>query len=863
MASSPPVGVVGLLFTDIEGSTRLARDLGSAWADMLAEHHAILRWAIDSRGGWLDSSEGDAVFATFAGPRLAAAAAVAAAQSLRARQWPPLVGELRVRMGLHVGLVERSENGYVGLEIHRAARIAAAAQGGQLLVSGLAQAVVGDALQVEDLGLHRLKDFPDPEHLFCAVIDGRGKAAFPPPRTLGVRPTNLPANRPWLVGRDDDVRRLAACLIEGSTRLLTVTGPGGSGKTSVALRVGMDVLDHFPGGVWWVPLTNVTDPKHVLSSVASVVQAGNDDSGDLIENVSSRFDQFDALLILDNVEHLLGAAPDIGELVDRSSTIRVLVTSQAPLQLTHEQVYHLGPLDEEAAVEVLTGGLDGPATPGDLGNPAERQAAAEVARQLDYLPLALSLAAPRLRVLTASQLRDRLATSAVDLLSGGSRDGLQRHQSLQATLDWTLDLLEPGPQRLFATLGVFAAPPALSDVEAVATVAGRSSVVNDLASLLDFALVRRIEEGDGVARFYLPEALRQEASARLRGAPEAARIQRAHAIHVEQSLARAEPPGFHTVSVWKEMVRLDADVDIALSWASKHDPALADGIAIRWIFSLMSRGRGRDVRRLLAELRTEPGSQPRSLRMRVLAVRSWLATIQGNMDASHQLIEQAIELASDEDPADLAVLLMNHGFNESLRGDHAVGLRMCARATKIAASISLPAWVMALVYESQVQMDAGHLDIAEGQVDLAAQLTRQSDAFGGHWLDTVRGDLAVARGDPASALRWYSRSLLTAEIDKAYSQVLPDLSTIGNCLAQLGRDREAYEVWGMAYSQCFELSGNVDYADRNLIRRSLAASHLATPQDLDLAMDRGRATPPGERGNRARAVAAKAAEAST
>ena len=154
-------------------------------------------------------------------------------------------------------------------------------------------------------------------------------------------------------------------------------------------------------------------------------------------------------------------------------------------------------------------------------------------------------------------------------------------------------------------------------------------------------------------------------------------------------------------------------------------------------------------------------------------------------------------------------------------------------------------------------------DIAEGQVDLAAQLTRQSDAFGGHWLDTVRGDLAVARGDPASALRWYSRSLLTAEIDKAYSQVLPDLSTIGNCLAQLGRVRDAYEVWGMAYSQCLELWGDVDYADRNLIRRSLATTHGATPQDLDLAMDCGRATPPGERGNRARAVAAKAAEAST
>jgi class 3 adenylate cyclase len=197
-SSEPPVGTIAMLFTDVEGSTRLATQLGPRWAEVLAEHHRIVGGAIAAEGGWVDGTEGDAYFATWSDPAAAARAAVASLRALRAHAWPADVGELKVRMGLHVGHVERTGTGYVGLEVHRAARVGAAAHGGQLLLSAAARELIRDAVATEPVGSHRLKDFPMPEVLFCAVVDGLGAASFPPPRAHAARPTNLPAGLPRL-----------------------------------------------------------------------------------------------------------------------------------------------------------------------------------------------------------------------------------------------------------------------------------------------------------------------------------------------------------------------------------------------------------------------------------------------------------------------------------------------------------------------------------------------------------------------------------------------------------------------------------------------------------------------------------------
>src|SRR4051794_38784124 len=263
----PPTGTVALLFTDIEGSTALAGALGGDWAAVLAGHHEVVGGAIAAHGGYVDRTEGDAFFAVFADPSAAVAAAVGAQRGVRARRWPTADGRLRVRMGLHAGHVERAAPGEVGLEIHRAARVAAATHGGQVLLTDAIVTLARGAVETDDLGEHRLKNFPLPERLHCAVIDGEGAASFPPPRTLAVRPTNLPADDRLLIGREPELAELTAAFGAGE-RLVTVTGMGGTGKTRLAIAAGGELLDMHPGGVWWVPLAGATGAEAALSALA-------------------------------------------------------------------------------------------------------------------------------------------------------------------------------------------------------------------------------------------------------------------------------------------------------------------------------------------------------------------------------------------------------------------------------------------------------------------------------------------------------------------------------------------------------------------------------------------------------------------
>ncbi|HEY2653934.1 MAG TPA: adenylate/guanylate cyclase domain-containing protein, partial [Solirubrobacteraceae bacterium] len=343
-----PAGTIAMLFTDIEGSTSLTARLGERWPAVLQAHHGLLTEAIEAEGGYIDGTEGDAFFATFDDPGAGLRAAVAGQRALRAHAWPEDMGELRVRMGLHAGHVDRGPTGYVGLEVHRAARVGAAAHGGQLLLTAAARELAGDQIPLEFLGAHRLRDFPSPVQLYCAVIDGRGASAFPPPRTYDVRPTNLPAGVPSLVGRDEDLRRVRAALIEDGERVVTVTGRGGAGKTSLALVVGSELLEEHPGGVWWVPLS---DSSALIDVIASATGADRDVEGSAAEAIVGRLRAAGpVLLILDNLEHLLDTAPGLQSLLDALPDLRLLLTSQVPTRLADERIVPLDALDDEAAL---------------------------------------------------------------------------------------------------------------------------------------------------------------------------------------------------------------------------------------------------------------------------------------------------------------------------------------------------------------------------------------------------------------------------------------------------------------------------------------------------------------------------------
>ena len=314
-------------------------------------------------------------------------------------------------MGMHVGYVDRGATGYVGLEVHRAARVAAAAHGGQLLLTGAARGLVGEAIVLEPLGAHRLKDFPRPEELFCAVVDGRGAAAFPPPRAEQLRPTNLPAGLPTLVGRELDLERVRRALVGDGERLVTLTGRGGMGKTSLALRAATELLDEHPGGVWLVSLASVSSARDVLVAVASTVGAEGESFDSPLDALIAHLRvRGPTLLVLDSMEHLLAAVTDLADLLGELPELRILVTSQVPLQLAAEQLVRLDRLDDEAALALMArvASRRGVAF---TAEGSDRSALLEVAHLLDGLPLALELAAARLGLLSPSQLCERLRGS--------------------------------------------------------------------------------------------------------------------------------------------------------------------------------------------------------------------------------------------------------------------------------------------------------------------------------------------------------------------------------------------------------------------------------------------------------------------
>ena len=823
--------------------------VGEAWSSVLADHHALVEGAIEAEGGFVDGIEGDAFFATFVDARAAGRAAVGALRALREHPWGARVGELKVRMGLHVGHVERTKTGYVGLEVHRAARVAAAAHGGQLIMTSTARDLIGDQLATEPLGSHRLKDFPGAVPLFCAVVDGRGAGAFPPPRTEEVRPTNLPAGTPVLVGRDDDVERVRDALRLNLERVVTVTGRGGAGKTSLALVVAALLLDEYPGGIWLTRLANVEQPGEVIEAVASAVGAV-DVEGSPSQGIITRVrERGPTLLVLDNFEHLLPAAPAIAELVDGVPALQVLITSQAPTRLSSEFCVSLDALDDAAAIALLervarrrnaTFSTDG----------AHGEALLEVVHLLDGLPLALELAAARLALLTPVQLRDRLRASS-EVLRDDRSDGPDRHRSLEATLEWTLGLLDSGTQALFLRMGAFAGAVELEDIEAVAGADGLD-VLGELARLLDVALVRRVESGDGRVRFGLPEALRQIAAARLNASSDAAVWRRAHALR-QHELIWAARHLFVTQTVYDKAVDAGPEIDTALRWAREAGDPLAVPIAAARATLLSDLGQLREALAMVQPLLQTPPDDPDTY-AEALWAHCWALTAQGRTDEALISAERSVEVARS--PAMRATAVSVRGLAHTFGGDFAAGARDSAEATAISRSLDSPMLCGALLIEAQARQFAGELDRA---VELLAEAERVGEPVEASFLwrrHTVLGDLAALSGRSLEALEHYADSLEAAELRGNDAQVMFDLLGVANALGVLGADEAAIEVAGMAEKLVAELGGP-EASGTHLVGQAavVAARERLGPRATANCSSRGHSVPPAQRVARACALA--------
>jgi predicted ATPase/class 3 adenylate cyclase len=652
------------LFTDIEGSTTLLQRVGrDVYARVLADHHELIRSALAFYGGEELNTLGDGFFAEFSSPQACVAAALDMQQALGSQAWPG--GErVRVRMGVHAGEAEPTAAGLVGLDVHRAARIAAVAHGGQVLVSETAAALVRDSLPpgagLRDLGWHRLKDLGRPEQIFQLCAAGL-QAEFAPLRSLGnpALPNNLPAQLAAFIGRDREIGEVRA-LVE-SARLVTLTGPGGAGKTRLGLQVAAELLDGSGDGVWLAELATVTDPDAVAAAVAGALRIPAQPGRDVLDVLADALGPQDILIVVDNCEHLIGACAKTAEaILQRCPKVHLLVTSREPLGIGGETIYRVPSLSlpgpgEAAAVScdaVVLFAARAAAQGVSLALDEDTVAlVVSVCRRLDGMPLAIELAAARLRSMSLAELAARL-DQRFRLLTGGSRTALERQQTLRAAVDWSYSLLTAAEQVVLARLSVFAAGFDLAAAEAVAGSGGIDTleVAGLLGSLVDKNLV--VAEPFGTAlRYRLLETIRLFTAERLAdtGAEEAAAARAAHCAHY-LAVAEAAAPHLAGPQQGSWFGRLDAD-QANLRRAAEHAAGEPDGTAdvLRFGVALWrywnARSREEEAAGLLVPVleRPEAAADP-ALFAEALVVAALHTTFM-DMPTSLRLAEEADEVA--------------------------------------------------------------------------------------------------------------------------------------------------------------------------------------------------------------------------
>ncbi len=598
-ASRPdlPTGTVTFLFTDIEGSTRLLQALGPAYAELLATHHRVLRHAIASHHGREVDTQGDSFFVAFERAADAIACAIDAQRDLAATAWPA-DGGVRVRMGIHAGDALVASTGYVGIAVHRAARIMHAGHGGQVLLSAAAASLVADDLpdgaRLVDLGAHRLKDFDQPVKLYCLAHPDLD-ADFPPLVTLDRRPNNMPADVSSFVGRQAELASLDALLSSDGVRLVTLIGPGGTGKTRLAIRAASDQLDHVRDGAFVVDLAAAEDRESLIAAVAGVLGVAGSRDQPLVEAVKRHVGDAQLLLVLDNFEQVTVAAPVVTELLQACPQLRILVTSREALRVRGEQLVRVEPLALPAPdPRVESASLLGfeaiqlfverarAVRPDFALTDDNARAVIEICRRLDGLPLAIELVTARLALFSPEALLGRLE-SRLGGTGRGQRDLPERHQTLRSTVDWSYRLLEPGEQALFAVLSLFA-PARLDAVEATTgRIDGWSRTgtdpVDGIASLLEKSLVRRSGE-DAVAML---ETIREFAAERLAADPELHRAARRGHAEASTEAARAHAARASRVAGDPAVAALVADVEnLEAAWRYWLEIDAADELSALW-----------------------------------------------------------------------------------------------------------------------------------------------------------------------------------------------------------------------------------------------------------------------------------------
>ena len=759
-----PSGAVTLVFTDVEDSIRLWEADRDAMAEVSARHNRLVREQVEAGGGQVFKAVGEAFRAVFADPSAALASAVAVQRAVDAEPWPPGL-PIRVRVALHSGACVERDGDYVGPVVNRVAGLLAIGHGGQVLASGAARELLADRLAggigLRDLGEHQLKDLGRAERVF--QVTGPGLAEdFGPLRSLD-HPAlrhNLPSQATRFVGRAAELAELRA-LVSGGSRLVTIAGPGGIGKSRLALQVAAEAVDGAGDGVWLVELAPVAEPELVAGTVAAVLGVGEEPGRPVLDTLADAVGDRYLLVVLDNAEHVLGAVAKLADVLVRSCPrVFLLVTSREPLGASGEHVFRVPPLPVPpaglAAPEELAGfesvqlfAEHAMRRAGFVLDDANAAAVAAVCARLDGIPLALELAAARLGSLSVPEISSRL-DQRFRLLTGGSRTALPRHQTLRALIDWSYDLLNPEEQMVLDRLSVFAGGWTLEAAEAVTAAAdtGDWQVLDHLAALVDKSLVQA-DEIHGSTRYRLLETVRQYAAERLalRAGPEPDETRAAHRDHY---LALVETAGRHLrgrdEAVWLD--RLEAEFDniraaLAFSVADpgSAEPGLRLAAGLRWFCHM--RGHGGEVLEALNALLERPDA-PMSTRARALAASCHLLNQFGDHSAIASRAEEAIKIARGlPDPAVAADALSMLCWFRFLHGDlpaladidEAVGLARATGDPRLLAEV--------LGRRAVCKINAGDLDT--GVADLEETLTLSRATADNYRLASTLANLGVNR----------------------------------------------------------------------------------------------------------------------